>query len=133
MVSHDRFPAPLLTTLRVGKSLSIRAGMRHRFIGIWMVVVKDRVFVRSWSVKARSWYRTFLKDPRGFIRIGKRVIPVQAVRTRDAGLKAAVDRAYRKKYATPWEAKYAQDLSSPKSRATTIELRPVSNGSPTRG
>lgn len=133
MASDDRFPAPLLAALSTSKSLSIKAGMRHRFIGIWMVVVKKRVFVRSWSVKARSWYRTFLKDPRGFIRVGKRVISVRAVRTRDAGLKAAVDRAYRKKYATPWEAKYAQDLSSPKSRATTIELRPASNGSPARG
>jgi len=50
---------------------------------------------------------------------------VRAVRTRSARLKAAIDRAYLRKYATTWEVKFARDLASPKSRATTIELRPV--------
>ena len=41
----------------------IRAGNRmHRFIGIWVVVVDDRVFVRSWSLKPQGWYRTFLAE-----------------------------------------------------------------------
>ncbi len=125
MPTPRRFSAPLLATLRDGKTVRIKAGARHRFIGIWGVVVGDRFFVRSWSIKARSWYRTFLGDPRGFIQVGHRTIPVHAVRTRSARLKAAVDRAYLKKYATAWEVRFARDLSSPKSRATTIELRPV--------
>ena len=124
MSASQQLPATLLTDLRSSKTLRVKAGERHRFIGIWMVVVQNRLFVRSWSIKARSWYRTFLKDPRGFIQVGKRAIPVRAVRTRSARLRAAVDRAYLKKYATKWEAKYAKDLASPKSRATTIELRP---------
>jgi len=46
--------------------LAIRAGTEpHRFIGIWAVVVDGRVFVRSWSLKPRSWYRTFREDPVG--------------------------------------------------------------------
>jgi hypothetical protein len=50
------FPDNTLAVLRESKGLRIRAGIgQHRFIGIWVVVVKDRVFVRSWSVKPNSW------------------------------------------------------------------------------
>jgi len=122
--SRYRFSKALLAALHDGKIVRIKAGTRHRFIGIWGVVVADRLFVRSWSVKARSWYRTFLRDPRGFIEVSKRPIPVRAVRTRSSRLKAAVDRAYLKKYGHGWELKFARDMVSPESRATTIELRP---------
>ena len=125
MSSPRRFSEPLLAALRNGKTVRIRAGARHRFIGICGVLVESRIFVRSWSVEARSWYRTFLKDPDGFIQLDNRAIPVRAVRTHSARLKAAVDRAYLKKYGTPWEVKFAKDLASAKSRATTIELRPT--------
>jgi len=125
MSSPRRFSEPFLAALRRGRTVRIRAGARHRFIGIWVVVVDGRLFVRSWSIKARSWYRTFLKNPRGFIQLDHRAIPVRAVRTRSARLRAAVDRAYLKKYATSWEVRFAKDLASAKSRATTIELRPA--------
>src|SRR5438552_9177960 len=82
MPSLRRFSAPLLGILRDGKTVRIKAGARHRFVGIWGVVVEGRLFVRSWSIKAHSWYRTFLKDPRGFIQLSNRTIPVRAVRTR---------------------------------------------------
>lgn len=124
MASVRRFPKSVLTALRDGKIVRIRAGTRHRFIGIWGVVVNNRLFVRSWSIKPRSWYRTFLKDPSGFLQFGKQVMPVRAVRTRSSRLRSAVDRAYLKKYGRGWELKFAKDMVSPKSRATTIELRP---------
>jgi len=122
-----RFPADVVAALRDGKGLKIRAGTTHRFIGIWVVVVESRVFVRSWSVKTRGWYRAFLTDPRGFIQVSHHTIPVRAVRTRSGRLRDAVDRAYLEKYATPGALKYAKDLGSPKSRATTIELRPATS------
>src|SRR3989442_8336470 len=102
MSSPRHFSEPLLAALRGNKTVRIKAGAKHRFIGIWGVVVEGRLFVRSWSIKARSWYRTFLKDPRGFIQLGSRTIPVRAVRTRSARLKIAIDRAYLKKYTTSW-------------------------------
>jgi hypothetical protein len=106
--------------------LAIRAGAgQHRFIHIWAVVVEDRVFVRSWSLKPRSWYRTFLKEPRGAIRVGSREIPVRALRTRSDRLKDAVSRAYLAKYDTRGSIKYARDLGRAKSRATTTELVPA--------
>lgn len=125
MPSRRQFSAPLLAVLHHAKIVRIKAGSRHRFIGIWGVVVGGRLFVRSWSIKARSWYRTFLRDPRGFIKVGNRSVAVRAVRIRSARLKAAVDRAYLKKYDSGWEAAYAKDLAAPRSRATTTELRPA--------
>ena len=120
-----RFPEDTLAAIRDGNVLRIRAGSEpHRFIGIWVVVVEGRAFVRSWSLKPRSWYRTFLKEPRGAIQVAGREIPVRAVQTRSERLKDAVDRAYLEKYKSPGAIKYARDLGRPKSRATTTELVP---------
>ena len=114
-----------MAEFRESKGLRIRAGTRpHRFIGIWVVVVNDSVFVRSWSVKPRGWYRMFLEEPRGTVQIADRKIAVRAARTRDERLRDAIDRAYLEKYNTRGAIKYARDLGSAKSRATTIELRP---------
>lgn len=126
-MSQKQFPKEILNTIRESKILAIRAGTQpHRFIGIWAVVVEGRVFVRSWSLKPRSWYRTFLEEPRGAIKVGDREIPVRAVRTRSERLKDAVSRAYLQKYNTSGSVKYARDLGRPKSRATTTELVPFS-------
>jgi hypothetical protein len=89
------------------------------------VVVEGRVFVRSWSLKPRSWYRTFLEEPRGIIQVAGREIPIRAVHTRSERLKTAVSRAYLEKYHTPGSIKYARDLGRAKSRATTTELVPL--------
>ena len=105
--------------------MRIRAGSGdHRFIGIWMVVVEDRVFVRSWSVKPDGWYRSFLKDRRGAIKVADREIEIRALPAKSARLRNAIDRAYLEKYSSPGSLKYAKDLGSTKSRATTIELVP---------
>lgn len=127
MKAKRRFTEKTLAAIRDGKILGIRAGTEpHRFIGIWVVVVEGRVFVRSWSLKPRSWYRTFLEEPRGAIMVADREIPVRAVRTRSEHLKDAVSRAYLEKYNTPGSIKYARDLGRAKSRATTTELVPLS-------
>jgi len=119
------FPGDILAVLRDGKALRIRAGTGpHRFIGIWVVVVEGRVFVRSWSLQRRSWWRTFLEEPRGSIQVAGRTIPVRAVRTRGERVKDAVDRAYLEKYGSGASLKYARDLGSARSRATTTELVP---------
>ena len=125
MKGKQRFASEVVDSIRDGKILGIRAGTKpHRFIGIWAVVVERRVFVRSWSLKPRSWYRTFLEEPGGTINVDGREIPVRAVQTRSERLKKAVDQAYLNKYNTPGSIKYAQDLGRAKSRATTTELVP---------
>jgi hypothetical protein len=120
------FSRTVVNAIRDGKILRIRAGTRpHRFIGIWAVVVEDRVFVRSWSLKPRSWYRTFLEEPRGAITVDGTEIEVRAIPTGSERLKDAVDRAYLEKFNTPGSIKYARDLGRAKSRATTTELIPL--------
>jgi hypothetical protein len=126
MRAERRFTDDILTAIRDGKIIGIRAGTKpHRFIGIWAVVVEGRVFVRSWSLKPRSWYRTFLEEPMGAINVLDTEIPVRAVRTRSERLKLAVSRAYLEKYNTPGSVKYAKDMGRAKSRATTTELVPL--------
>ncbi len=126
MKTARRFTRKTIAAIRDGKILGIRAGTEpHRFIGIWAVVVEDRVFVRSWSLKPRSWYRTFLVEPRGTITVDGREIEVRAVQTRSERVKDAVSRAYLDKYNTPGSLKYARDLGRAKSRATTTELVPL--------
>lgn len=126
MNKKRRFTRDILAAIHDGKIIGIRAGTKpHRFIGIWAVVVEGRVFVRSWSLKERSWYRTFLEEPRGAITVGGREIQVRAIQTRSERLKEAVDRAYVEKYRTPGSIKYARELGGEKSRATTTELVPI--------
>ncbi len=126
MKSNSRFPKAILTAIREGKILGICAGTKpHRIIGIWVVVVEGRVFVRSWSLKPRSWYRTFLEEPRGVIEVNGREIPVRAIFTRSERLKTAVDRAYREKYHTPGSLHFVKGFRVKKRRDTTTELAPL--------
>jgi hypothetical protein len=126
MQAKRQFPDGIVELIAREKILGIRAGTQpHRIIGIWAVVVQSRVFVCSWSLKPRSWYRAFLEEPRGIIRIGGRELPVRAVQTRSERLKDAVSRAYLAKYNTPGSIGYAKDLGGAKSRATTTELVPL--------
>ena len=121
-----RFTGKTLAALRDSNFVYVRAGKEpHRFIGIWMVVVDGRVFVRSWSLKPRSWWRTFAAERRGAITVDGREIPVRAVQTRSEKLKDAVSRAYAEKYNTPASLKYVRDMSRKKSRDTTTELLPL--------
>ena len=126
MNPKKRFTSDILTAIHKGKILGIRAGSEpHRIIGIWVVVVEGRVFVRSWSMKPRSWWRTFLEDPYGSIFIADREIPVRAVHTRSERLKDLVSQAYKEKYNTPGSIQYVKDMSRRKSRDTTTELVPL--------
>jgi len=122
MTKPRLLPPAVVSAIRDGKILAIRAGTEHRFIGIWAVVVAGRVFVRSWSLKPRSWYRTFLDDPAGAIQIGTKTIPIRAAHTRSESLKDRISEAYLSKYNTPGSVKYARDLGRKRSRDATVEL-----------
>jgi len=125
--AKNRFPDDLLIIIRKDKILGIRAGSEsaHRIIGIWAVVVERRVFVRSWSMKPRSWWRTFLEDPFGSVFIGEQEIAVRTVQTRSERLKDLVSQAYKEKYNTPGSVQFVKDMSRRNSRDTTTELIPL--------
>lgn len=125
MKATARFSDDVLAALRKSKRLRIRAGIgTHRFIGIWFVVVNERVYVRSWSVKPNGWYRTFRKDDRGAIQTANGEMTIRAIPVWSKSLRDPVDRAYLDRYNTSGALKYAKDLARAKSRATTLELVP---------
>ena len=127
----SRLPKTIVSAIDAEKMLAIRAGTEaHRFIGIWAVVVEGRVFVRSWSLKPRSWYRTFREDPVGAIQVRGRTVRVRARFPTGQRLLDAVSEAYAVKYHTPGSVKYVRDLGRETSRATTTELVPLGAGRP---
>jgi len=124
MKPNNQCPDEILSTIHKDKILGIRAGRdsTHRVIGIWVVVVEGRVFVRSWGMKPRSWWRVLVEDPCGSMFVGDKEIPVRAIQTRSERLKDAVSAAYKEKYNTPGSVQYVKDMSRKKSRDTTTEL-----------
>src|SRR5258707_6778562 len=94
-----RFLPATLAEFEATKYLYIRAG-DHRFIPIWVVVVDSRVMVRSWNDKRDGWYRAFLSQPSGHVRINDREAPIRAGRLRSQRLNDAADAAYGLKYTT---------------------------------
>lgn len=119
-----RFAPEALATLGATKYLYIRSG-DHRFISIWVVVVEGHVIVRSWNDKPRGWYRAFLAEPRGHVRLGSEEVTVRGVRLRSARLNDAADAAYAAKYTTKANQKYVKGFKVAKRKATTLELVPA--------
>jgi hypothetical protein len=119
-----RFPSKALAAFEATKYLPIRAG-DHRFIHIWVVVVQNRVVVRSWNDKPGGWYRAFLSHPLGHVRIDDRELAVRAVPVRSTRLNNATDDAFASKYQTKANAKYVKGFKVPKRKATTLELIPA--------
>lgn len=127
MPSHRKFSKPIVAALMKDKILGVRAGEGdHRFIGVWMVVVNDRLFIRSWGVKKKSWYRSFCENPTGSIQAAGRELRVRARTSVSEKDKEAVDRAYAEKYDTPGAIKYVKGFArSKRRRDTTTELLPI--------
>ena len=108
------------------KALYIRAGAEHRFIFVWVVLVGDRVMVRSWSGSPKGWAGAFLKEKTGVMRLSRDApdIPVRAAHVKGKKLLDAMDVAYAEKYTTKASKKYVSGFTTAKRRAMTIELLP---------
>jgi hypothetical protein len=104
--------------------MPIRAG-DHRFIHIWVVVVQNRVVVRSWNDKPGGWYRAFLAQPLGHVRIDEHEVPVHAVPIRSARLNDGADEAFALKYTTKANRKYVEGFKLARRKTTTLELVPA--------
>lgn len=115
----------VLEALRRAKILGVRAGTEHRYTGVWVVVVGDRVFVRSWNDKPTGWYRAFLVAPRGSIQFADREMEVRASRPRTDRLLEAVSKAFGEKYDTKASQKWVQGFAEPERAANTLEFIPL--------
>ena len=128
MKPKPRFSEEVIAIIHKDRIIGIRAGSKsdHRVVGVWIVVVEDRVFVRSYTMKPGGWWRTLLEDPYGeiFVSKRKRGIKVRAVQTRSEKLKDAVSAAYKQKYNTRGSVGYVEEMSKKPLRDTTTELVP---------
>jgi hypothetical protein len=124
MTTSTRYAERDLEALRGAKILGVRAGTEHKFTGVWVVVVKRSVFVRSWSDQPTGWYRAFREEPRGMIQVGEREIAVRARHVRSERTRHAVSQAFSEKYDTRASEKWVRGFADPRREATTLELAP---------
>jgi hypothetical protein len=125
MTTARRFSTPALAALNAAKILGVRSGSEHRFTGVWVVVVKGRVFARSWSDKPSGWYRAFLDEPLGALQVPNgREHRVRAKKVRGDGLLDAIDEAYGEKYNTAASRKWVHGFAQQRRRKTTLEFVP---------
>jgi len=122
---HPTPKTKLLQKFREGKIISIKCGEDHRFIGLWPVVVVDKIFVRSWALDKMGWYHAFLKNPKGYIRINKMEIEILTRPVRSIRLNQLISQAYVDKYTSPGALKYVKDLIGKRSARSTTEILPI--------
>lgn len=125
MTTTRPFSNPVLEALNKAKILGVRAGSEHRYTGVWVVVVDNRVFVRSWNDKPSGWYRAFRNEPRGSIHLAEQEIAIRARHTRSERLREAVTRAFAEKYNTKASQKWVRGFAEADRMQTTLELVPV--------
>ncbi len=121
-----RFPRAVVAAVDAASILGIKAGERsaHKFTGVWPVVVKGRVYARSWTVKKDGWFHAFLEDPLGRLQVGDREMRVRAIRARSERVRDAVEAAYAAKYTTKASQKYVRGFRTPRRRDATMEFVP---------
>jgi hypothetical protein len=118
------FADDIIDAVRKAKIMGVRAGTEHRYTGVWVVVVDNRVFVRSWSDKPTGWFRAFGKQPSGTIQVGELEIPVRAKQVRSARIRDAVTAAFAEKYNTKGSRKWVEGFAEPERLVTTLEFVP---------
>ncbi len=122
MPKDAAFKKAEVEALDKAKILGLRSGKEHRYIGVWVVVVEGRVFVRSWNDKPTGWFRAFKAEPNGTIQVGDREIPVRGKPVRSARLRDAVTAAFAEKYNTKGSQKWVEGFAEPARVSTTLEF-----------
>ena len=123
-----KFSKAFLTCISETQITSVRAGKdREKFTGIWMVVVKDRVFGRSYYGAERSWYIALLNGHNGDIKCGKEILPIKGLKPADMdNVTKAINKAYEKKFLVKaYNKKWVDGLCEPERVARTMEFVPV--------
>jgi hypothetical protein len=124
MAKNETFSGDVVEALRKAKILGVRSGSSHRYTGVWVVVVDDRVFARSWNDKPTGWFQAFRKEPTGTIQAGDLEIPVKAKVVRSGRIRDAVTVAFGEKYPTKGSKKWVEGFAEPSRVLTTIEFVP---------
>lgn len=122
----ETFSREILEQVNTLYHIGIRAGEeRSTFLDIWMVVVNERIFARSWGLAEKSWFNTFLQSPEGSIQCGEHVIPVHGRIPADLPqMEELINQAYLTKYDSGRASFYAQGIIKPAHAERTMELLP---------
>ena len=123
MVAHA-FSDSVVEAVRAAKILGVRAGTEHKYTGVWVVVVDDRIFVRSWNDKPTGWFRAFKKEPSGTIQAGQLEIRVRGKAVRSTHVRDAVTVALAEKYNTKGSQQWVEGFREPERVLTTLEFVP---------
>ena len=118
------FSKAVVEAFREAKIIGVRAGSEHRYTGVWVIVVDDRVFTRSWSDKPTGWFRAFKKEPKGSVQVGERTIRVQGKTVRSAKMRDAVTAAFAEKYPTKGSRQWVEGFAEPERVVNTLEFIP---------
>lgn len=107
--------------------IGIKAGIeRNEFLEIWMVVVDNRIFARSWGLAEKSWYNSFLKDNKGQIKCGDYIYNIEArIPTDLEMITDEINIAYLHKYNFGENAYYAQGIVTKVHEKRTMEFNVV--------
>ena len=124
MAKSDTFADNIVEVFRKAKIMGVRAGAEHKFTGVWVVVVDDRVFARSWNDKPKGWFRSFRKEPSGMVQVGELELKVRGRIVRSAHLRDAVTLAYGEKYPTKGSRKWVEGFADASRVVNTIEFIP---------
>lgn len=124
MPKSERFAEAIVEAIRKAKIIGVRSGTEHRYTGIWVVLVDERIFVRSWSDKPTGWFRAFKQEPTGTIQVGQLEVPVRGKQVRSTRLRDAVTIAFGEKYHTKGSQKWVQGFAEPARALTTLEFVP---------
>ena len=122
MANNVTFADTVIEEIRKSKILGVRSGTEHRYTGVWVVVVSNRVFVRSWNDKPTGWFRAFKKEATGTIQIGDLEVSVRGKLVRSARIRDAVTLALGEKYNTRASLKWVKGFAEPSRALTTLEF-----------
>lgn len=113
-----------LDYIKENNLIGIKAGtQRPSFLEIWMVVVENRIFARSWGLAEKSWYNTFLENSEGQIQCGSTIYKIEALVPDDLNqITDEINKAYLKKYNFGDNSKYAIGIIEEKHIGKTMEF-----------
>ena len=124
VTKSERFDDAIVKAARIAKIAGVRAGTEHRYTGVWIVVVDDRLFVRSWNDKPTGWFRAFRNQPTGMLKIATREFPVRGKPVPSSPIRAAVTKAFAEKYDTKASQKWVKGFGEPERLRKTLEFVP---------
>jgi hypothetical protein len=103
---------------------------------IWIVVVDDVPYVRSYTSRRSKWWRRVLRDRRGVLRVGRTRVPFAAkpltARELEGELNRRISQAYTEKYGDRWP-RAVRTMVSEEVAKTTLRLEPLAHVSASRG